>query len=522
MTKRLKWSITTITLFVLAVLCFLFGITTTKNTTASAAEGEPEAAAVSSGWYLTGNGAGVLNELQWGVEQSNRLTGTALDSQNYLGVWRTSQVLIYQGDQFKFIYEPSSTWTSGYYADFRNLVSSGAYSSFVNGGNYNLQARTSGYYIFSLTVTKAESGNIVITLYADLVSSSVPEKNLFELYAVGEIPYYPTCQWPHDGDYATNGIPMTYDEATNIWSTETIYLNDTDSFKIFNTVSSNFYPGGVNNDMSVSVSGWYTIRWQQGQSSPYLSSATAPASSETTITPGWYLVGSGAGSLKPSRFRSFVSSLRMKEKTYSSTECKYQNYYGGWTIDVTLYRGDQFKILYNDGSFTGLQGYDWSYYFVGVYQNFIHTNVTFSGIGADNNIQVNESGKYTITIYPDYFADTGVDLEITAQKTADVDYIPIFDMYVVGQLKNYPNCGWPDNVSNVAQSCIKMAYSDESNAWRSPAILISEGDYFKVYNTINGCYYPSGNEAKVKIERPGWYYIEWSFNDSQNIRLILA
>lgn len=521
MTKRLKWSITTITLFILALFCLLFGTATMKSTAASAAESDPTEAAVSSGWYLTGNGAGVLEGDQWAIEQGNRLTGTALDAENYLGVWRTSQVLMYQGDQFKFVYEPSALWESGYYADYRNLVSSGAYTAFVNGGNNNMQARTSGYYIFSLTVAKSESGNVVITLYADLVSSSVPEKELFNLYAVGDIPYYPTCQWPHGGAYATHGVPMTYDEATNTWSTQTLYLNSGDGFKVYNTVSDNYFPGGLDNDLYASSSGWYKICWRQGEGSPYLSLSTASLQPSTTMVPGWYLVGAGAGSLKPSKFQNFQSALRLSGSESMISE--YTNYYGTWSIDVTLYQGDQFKILYNDGSFTSTRGYKWSYYFVGVYQNIESSNVHFTGVGADNNIQVPQSGKYTITITPQYGPITGVDLKIRAELTSTaVEPIPTFDMYVVGKLKNYPNCGWPGGVSSVAKDCIGMAYNAEANTWRTPLIYLTETDFIKVYNAASGCYYPSGNFERIKIDRAGWYYVEWGFDDSQNIRLILA
>ncbi len=520
MTKRLKWSITTITLFVLAVLCFMLGITTTKNATASAAEVEPEAAAVSSGWYLTGNGAGVLKGNQWTIEQEDRLTGTALDSQNYLGVWHTSQVLMYQGDQFKFVYQPSNLWQDGYYADYRNLEASGAFSYFVDGGNYNLQPRTSGYYIFSLTVAKNQSGNLIISLYADLVSTDVPEITLFEMYVVGNVPYYPTCQWSSGGDSGRKGVPMTYDAETNIWSTETIYLYSTGGFKIHNVVTRNYYPGGENNQLYAPSSGWYSVQWKQGETSPYLVSETKPATPETTMTPGWYLFGTGAASLKPSWFHNFVPSLYMSGS--SSMNCRYQNYYGSWSIEVTLYRGDQFKVLYNDGTFTNSSDYKWNYYFVANSAN-VKTQGLFTKAGADYNIQVQTSGKYTITISPHYDSVYGVSLYVYASlDSTDVEPIPTFDMYVVGHLKNYPDCGWPETVESVASSCIKMAYNDEANIWRSPALFISENDYFKVYNTINGCYYPSGNESKIEITRPGWYYIEWSFDDAQNVRLVLA
>lgn len=243
-----------------------------------------------SGWYVVGNGAGYLKDCSWQAYLANwRLTGTAEDEENYAGIWQTNEILLYQGDQFKIVYNDGtwthpdeSGWTEDNCAQFANIVGDTA-GYFSDGGLGNIYAEVSGYYTFTLNVEfDAETGLSTLTLSFVRSDRVVPPRTLYDMYIVGSIASVETCGWPDalrdEGKTVEDScIPMTSategegEEQVTTWSA-TVVLGLEDQFKLYNTVTGTYYPGGFDNNLVVTEAGTYLVSWVEG-------------SQEVTLTP---------------------------------------------------------------------------------------------------------------------------------------------------------------------------------------------------------------------------------------------
>ncbi len=241
--------------------------------TANAAELQEDLPA--SGWYLVGNGAGDLADCSWQEYLADwRLTGTTEDEANYFGVWKTPELLLYQGDQFKLLYNDGSYatpddsgWTEEVCAQFANIVGD-TEGYFSDGGLGNIYVAESGYYTFTLTVQEEDP---ILSISFVRSDKEVPSLDLYTMYIVGSIASVPTCGWPDNLDpagpdgVALYCIPMTsatVDKVTT-WSA-TVTLGLEDQFKLYNTVTGTYYPGGFDNNLVVTEEGVYDISWVEG------------------------------------------------------------------------------------------------------------------------------------------------------------------------------------------------------------------------------------------------------------------
>lgn len=231
-----------------------------------------------SGWYVVGNGAGDLKNCSWQEYRADwRLTGTAEDEENYLGVWHTDEILLYQGDQFKIVYNDGtwqhpdeSGWTEDNCAQFENIVGD-TEGYFSDGGLGNIYAEVSGYYTFTLNVTyNEENEKFVLTLSFERSNEEVPPLVLYDMYIVGSIASVETCGWPDalrdEGKTVQDScIPMTSatEEKVTTW-TATVVLGLEDQFKLYNTVTGTYYPGGFDNNLKVEEAGTYLVSWVEG------------------------------------------------------------------------------------------------------------------------------------------------------------------------------------------------------------------------------------------------------------------
>ena len=229
-----------------------------------------------SGWYLLGNGAGSLSSCSWLTYFPDfRLTGTAENAENYVGVWHTDELLLYQGDQFKILWNDGSwidsdesCWAFNEQVQFENL--SYDYNGYFSSGVYgNIYTEVSGYYSFTLIVTEEEWG-VSLTLNYVRSDEEVPPIILYDMYVVGKIASVPTCNWPID--VASEGrtvedscIPMTSNSFGYmvVWTT-TVSLRPTDYFKVYNTIQGNYYPDGLGGELRVDEAGIYTVSWVEG------------------------------------------------------------------------------------------------------------------------------------------------------------------------------------------------------------------------------------------------------------------
>lgn len=231
-----------------------------------------------SGWYMVGNGIGDLKNCSWQEYRSDwRLTGTAADEINYLGVWETPELLLYQGDQFKLLYNngeweipDDSGWTSEVCAQFENVKQdeTAEEKDFSDGGLGNIYVEVSDYYKFTLTASEdAETGEVSLVITYTREHAEVPSIDLYEMYVVGTIASVKTCDWPDNLTAAGeavegNCISMTSraTEEGTVWEA-TVVLAEGDEFKLYNTITGTYYPGGFDNNLTVEEAGTYLISW---------------------------------------------------------------------------------------------------------------------------------------------------------------------------------------------------------------------------------------------------------------------
>ena len=151
---------------------------------------------------------GTLYNCSWSQYLSSyRFEGESFDGssscKNYLGFWHTDSMLLYRGEQFKFVYENgrwsypnNSGWGNNYVGDYADLAANVTGGAFSSVGESRIQVNTSGYYTFYVHVAQSASGGVSITLTYHCDSTNVPQKNLEEMYVVGKIASVPSCGWP--------------------------------------------------------------------------------------------------------------------------------------------------------------------------------------------------------------------------------------------------------------------------------------------------------------------------------------
>lgn len=241
---------------------------------ASAAE-DPEPVIAAPGWYVVGNGAGSLKDCSWQEYRADfKLTSETEDPTQYEGTFVTDELLLYEGDQFKVLYEngswavpDDSKWGVTVCAGFGNIYDN-TDDAFADGGLGNIYCNISGYYTFTLEVIAGETPEeALLVLSFTRSDKAVPPLALFDMYVVGTIASVATCGWPdalrdEDKTVEDNCIKMTLLESGD-W-TATVVLAETDEFKLYNTISGTYYPGGFDNNLKVEVAGTYTISWAQG------------------------------------------------------------------------------------------------------------------------------------------------------------------------------------------------------------------------------------------------------------------
>lgn len=229
-----------------------------------------------SGWYVVGNGIGDLKDCSWQEYRADwRLTGTAEDeTTNYFGVWKTSELLLYQGDQFKLLYNngdweipDDSGWAPDVCAQYENIADKES-GDFADGGLGNIYVNESAFYTFTLTVSEdAETGEVSLAITYTRGDEEVPPITLYDMYVVGTIASHATSDWPDNltaaGEtVAENCIRMTSRAVgtETVWEA-TVVLGLDDEFKLYNTITGTYYPGGFDNNLTVTEAGTYLISW---------------------------------------------------------------------------------------------------------------------------------------------------------------------------------------------------------------------------------------------------------------------
>ncbi len=253
---------------------------------------------------------------------------------------------------------------------------------------------------------------------------------------------------------------------------------------------------------------------------------SAGAAETPVVEPGWYVMGNGAGTeegvgLKNCSWTEFKSAYKLTGTPLSGDE-EHENYLGTWeTAKLALYEGDQFKFLYADGTLAGPNDDSWGVGFVGGFFEIpesLRDNFWDGGLG---NIQIKEGyqGWYTFRV-------SAVMVQENVQITVSYIYDNItplpelettYEMYVVGTIESFPEVGWPgqEGKTMLRMTPYEVQVKDENGEMITVTKYYSESIYFrttdeiKVYNAVDGAYYPSGVDNNKSPVEDGWYVIEW-------------
>ena len=530
MTKKLtRWLLTIIAMaLTFIMLCGTLGAF--RGMSASAAEAAP----APSGWYVMGNGAGEqgLKNCSWTEYKADfRLTGTPEEEgetpANYLGTWSTKKLALYQNDQFKILYADGTlagpndaSWGDGFVVGYYQIPETDR-GNFLDGGLGNIQIAEhfDGWYTFHVEVYDDGEGVMFDVTYDYDTETPLPLLvKTYEMYVVGSIANASDIGWP--GQEGKTMLPMTPKEVeqegwtVTKYCSEPVYLLTTDEIKVFNEVNGSYYPGGVENNVAPTSDGWFVVEWTED--APYIELRYTDLPIPHFPTQGWYLVGKGAGSLYECSWTEYLDNFRLEGESFGDS----QSYYGIWkTEPLLLYRGDQFKFIYEGGGWMTPNASGWRNNFVATFKNLQSNNTgnAFSAVGPDS-IGVNISGYYTFYIHVSKTSGGESIILTFNRESTSVPSKTLEDMYIVGSIASIPACGWPNDV-NVASSCVKMTYNSYDGKWYSPAIRLTETDEFKVFNLITQVYYPSSVNDNFSVATSGWYIIQWE-SGSQTLTAI--
>lgn len=226
------------------------------------------------------------------------------------------------------------------------------------------------------------------------------------------------------------------------------------------------------------------------------------------IESGWYVMGSGAGSLKECSWTKCLTDFR------ADGEGTENNYIGTFYVDdLDLYPADAFKLLYNDGTWTEPDNDKWNLPNHQVqFENITNDpNVDFvdGGLG---NIQCEVSGNYSFTLTVSRDDAGTVTIALSYKRNGDVKPIVMYDMYVVGHIEG-TDCVWPSDAADAEAHCIHMIFATIEGEEKYVAkVSLTPDDEFKVYNAVTGAYYPAGVDNNWKVDVAGEYVIEWGVN----------
>lgn len=235
-------------------------------------------------------------------------------------------------------------------------------------------------------------------------------------------------------------------------------------------------------------------------------------------SPGWYVVGNGAGSLKSCSWQEYLPAYKLN--VVDSDEKEYEGEFT--TIELLLYQGDQLKILYQDGTWAVPDDSGWTTAVSAGFDNIEGNDGSFSD-GGLGNIYCEVNGYYTFTLYATG-SPTSLESEliITFERSdKEVPPITLYNMYIVGEVASVTTCNWPDNLTGeatVENSCIKM--TDEGDGTWSVTLVLGLEDQFKLYNTVTHTYYPSGFEGNITVTEAGTYKLVWE-EGAQTVTLTL-
>ncbi len=211
----------------------------------------------------------------------------------------------------------------------------------------------------------------------------------------------------------------------------------------------------------------------------------------------WYIVGNGAGSLLGVTWDHLGAALTRSETPDANGYTVYT------TFEVTLYAGDQFKLVQDLDWDDGLGYYSFS--------DLANTSGVFRDAGGGNiTPQAGHDGIYQFIIRskPD-LGPTSVMVEwklVEALEPLDVE--EQFDMYIIGKMKATGYNQWittPDQM-------VKMNLMADGETFYT-VVELASNDEFKVYNLKSNGYFPDGTGNNLKVPTTTLYVVTWKVGD---------
>ncbi len=225
---------------------------------------------------------------------------------------------------------------------------------------------------------------------------------------------------------------------------------------------------------------------------------------EDLDTREFWVTGSGAGDLKDCGWDILKDTFKLTRQPKKDAEG-----FTLYTIQFKIYAGgDNFKIRQDERDTAGaLVWTDGTYFGL----NEIKENDGTFVDGGLGNIAVakGKDGIYKFTVHtkpaPAAWADNYVSFELVEP----VEGLPkTEDIYIVGNLKEYPTNAWPTLVKNsVQKDCVPLEF-DGDKTWSTTVRLRANVDTFKLYNTVNNKYYPDP-DPNLTVKTSGDYKISW-------------
>ncbi len=213
---------------------------------------------------------------------------------------------------------------------------------------------------------------------------------------------------------------------------------------------------------------------------------------------GWYVVGTGSGTLSGVDWDNFETAMKLKDDGS-----------GNLSITLDLYNGDYFKLVYNYAGSTDLKwsNDEWDQYSIGYIgsDNQAGNEMVGFSYDGDGNIFVldGSSGTYTITVSGSATDNSVRDVSggIVLNRVAQLqDKVLTSDFYIIGTVasKGMSN-KWPSNSTKSAW--IPLTGSDGTY---TVTVTLAASDKFKIYNASTQKYYTVGNNVNELADITGY------------------
>lgn len=217
----------------------------------------------------------------------------------------------------------------------------------------------------------------------------------------------------------------------------------------------------------------------------------------------YYLTGSGQGDLAEGGNFTTIQKTKFKMTRLTTLDPEGLTVYE--SPEITMYKGDQFKIVIN---LSWLDGTNF-----GFAQMRDPGDVFCDEAGVGNiGLRRGKQGVYKFILHTDPFDYTNNYIEW--ELVREVEEKETEDMYIVGHLKASGYNSWDKDTEKM----IRMTCGEDGVTW-SVTIRVELNDEFKIYNVINNSYHPGGTGNNITLKSlgltAGYYTITWNADTDQ-------